>query len=156
MIGGRALSLLAATMLFGGGAIAAAATEAFPGVSNPAQARVDYILKCQGCHRPDGSGDTKSNPPMNGLVARFLQVPGGREYLARVPGVATVNLEDQRLADLLNWSLYTFDPAHVPAGFKPYGASEIGQLRKAPLRTEAAATRRILLAKFEPAKAGKP
>lgn len=156
MIVRRVLPLLTAAMLLGGGAIAAATNEAIPGVSDPVQARVDYILKCQGCHRPDGSGDSKSNPPMNGLVARFLQVEGGREYLARVPGVATVNLDDRRVADLLNWSLYTFDPAHVPQGFKPYDASEIGRLRKAPLRTEAAATRRTLLAKFEPAKAGKP
>ncbi|OYX93921.1 MAG: hypothetical protein B7Y74_08440, partial [Novosphingobium sp. 35-62-5] len=31
---------------------------------DPKQARIDYMLKCQGCHRPDGGGDDRSNPPM--------------------------------------------------------------------------------------------
>ena len=148
MIARRALPVLAMAAMLGGGAIAAS-NESYPGVSNPAQARVDYILKCQGCHRPDGSGDAKSNPPMNGIVARFLHVPGGRDYLGRVPGVATVNLDDARLADLLNWTLYRFDRANVPPDFKPYAPAEIGRLRKAPLRTDAAAERRALIRKLE-------
>ena len=57
--------------------LAAKASErAMPGVTNPAQAHQDYILKCQGCHRPDGSGDDRSNPPMRGIVARFLTMCG--------------------------------------------------------------------------------
>lgn len=116
------------------------------GVVSPAQAHNDYILKCQGCHRPDGSGDAASNPPLTGKVARFLAVPGGRDYLGRVPGVATTDLNDKRLADLLNWTLYRFDRAHVPADFKPYDAAEIGRLRKAPLRADASKTRADLVA----------
>ena len=38
---------------------------------------------------------------MAGFVARFLQVPGGREYLARVPGVATAALSDADLAEAI-------------------------------------------------------
>lgn len=64
-----------------------------PGVVNTAQARVDYPLKWQGCHRIDGGGDDRSNPPMRDMVARFLTVSGGREFFARVPGVATVDLD---------------------------------------------------------------
>ena len=102
-------------------------------------------------NRPDGSGDSRSNPPMNGIVARFLRVPGGRDYLGRVPGVATAALDDARLANLLNWTLYRFDRANVPAGFKPYAPAEIGRLRRTPLRAEAAATRRALMEKLEQA-----
>ena len=118
------------------------------GVVSPAQAHNDYILKCQGCHRPDGSGDAASNPPLTGKVARFLAAPGGRAYLGRVPGVATTDLDDKRLADLLNWTLYRFDRAHVPANFKPYDAAEIGRLRKAPLRADASKTRADLVARL--------
>lgn len=118
------------------------------GVSNPQQARIDYMLKCQGCHRPDGSGDDHSNPPMKHIVARFLSVPGGREFLGRVPGVSTVDLDDVRLANLLNWTLYTFDPAHMPTDFRPYTAKEIGQLRRHPLRLERAPMRAQLVAGF--------
>ncbi|MCZ4344249.1 cytochrome C [Sphingomonadaceae bacterium G21617-S1] len=127
---------------------AVAGQGAVQGVSNPAQAHEDYILKCQGCHRPDGSGDDYSNPPMNGVVARFLAVPGGREFLAQVPGVSTVNLDDARLANLVNWTLYRFDAEHIPADFRPYTAEEIGRLRRHPLRLERAATRARLVAGF--------
>ena len=141
-----ALTLALAGLVLGVGATAGEAT--MRGVSDPRQAHEDYILKCQGCHRIDGSGDDRSNPPMNGVVARFLSVPGGREFLARVPGVSTVNLDDARLANLVNWTLYRFDPEHVPADFRPYTPAEIGQLRRHPLRLERAAERARLVAGF--------
>ncbi len=130
------------------GAAARAGEQAIPGVTNAYQARTDYQLKCQGCHRPDGSGDDHSNPPMHGIVAQFLTVPGGREFIGRVPGVATVDLPDDRLANLVNWTLFQFDRAHVPASFRPYTADEIGRLRQNPLRLERAATRARLVAGF--------
>ena len=123
-----------------------ASEQPIPGVSDARQARTDYQLKCQGCHRPDGSGDDHSNPPMRGVVAKFLSVPGGREFIGRVPGVATVDLPDDRLANLVNWTVFQFDRAHVPAGFRPYTAAELGRLRQNPLRLERAATRARLVA----------
>lgn len=125
-----------------------ASTPAMRGVNDPQQARVDYMLKCQGCHRPDGSGDDRSNPPIRNVVARFLGVPGGREFLGRVPGVSTVDLDDARLANLLNWTLYTYDPAHMPADFQPYSAMEVGELRRHPLRLERADMRARLVGGF--------
>lgn len=119
-----------------------------PEVASSPQAKIDYILKCQGCHRPDGDGTAVTTPPLKDTVARFLAVPGGREFLARVPGVATADLDDRRLADLLNWTLYRFDAAHVPPGFKQYTAAEIGELRKTPLRLERAAIRERLMAEI--------
>jgi hypothetical protein len=130
------------------GAAARADEAAIPGVTDARQARTDYQLKCQGCHRPDGSGDAHSNPPMRGIVARFLSVPGGREFIGRVPGVATVDLPDDRLANLVNWTIYRFDREHVPTSFRPYSADEIGRLRQNPLRLERAATRARLVAGF--------
>lgn len=130
------------------GAAGRASDQAIPGVADARQARTDYQLKCQGCHRPDGSGDDHSNPPMRGIVARFLTVQGGREFIGRVPGVATVDLPDDRLANLVNWTIYRFDREHVPAGFRPYTAAEIGRLRQNPLRLGHAAARARLVAGF--------
>jgi hypothetical protein len=144
----RPLVLVALLAAVAAGAGVRASETDKRGVSDPQQARIDYMLKCQGCHRPDGSGDERSNPPMRNIVARFLEVPGGREFLGRVPGVATVDLDDQRLANLLNWTLYTYDPAHMPANFRPYSAAEIGALRRHPLRLERAAKRAALVARF--------
>ena len=83
---------------------------------------------------------------MAGSVSRFLSISGGREYLGRVPGVAFAPLSDAHLAVLLNWSLETFDPKHIPADFRPYRAAEVGRLRAIPLVSDAAEHRRQLLA----------
>lgn len=87
-------------------------------------------------------------PSLAGMVARFTNVPGGREYLARVPGVATAPLSDADLAELLNWTLWRFDAAHLQPDFKPYSAQELAGLRARPLRTEAARERARLLARL--------
>src|SRR5262245_14933277 len=94
---------------------------------------LDYTLNCEGCHRADGTGTPGSVPALRGSVARVLAAPGGREYLSRVPGVAQAPLDDAALAAVLNWMLDRFDRAHVPAGFTPYTADEVGRLRKQPL-----------------------
>jgi hypothetical protein len=143
----RALLFALGGLTFVGAAVART-WEPVPGVIDPQQAHIDYMLKCQGCHRIDGSGDAVSNPPMNQKVARFLSVPGGRAFLGRVPGVATVDLDNARLADVLNWTLYRFDSGNLPKGFKPYTAAEIAILRSRPLRTERAAARAALVAQM--------
>lgn len=93
----------------------------------------NYMLHCQGCHRPDGSGLPGEVPDLRGQVARFLAAPGGREFLVQVPGAANAPLSNADLAALLDWLLRRFDPAHVPADLVPYGAEEVGALRARPL-----------------------
>lgn len=122
-----------------------AIAEAMPGVASPQRAWQHWALNCQGCHRPDGTGSEGTAPSLAGTVAKFLNVPGGREYLARVPGVATSGLSDENLAEVMNWMLFHFDAGHIPAGFSPYTAEEMGRLRVHPLRIEASQMRRDLL-----------
>jgi len=125
----------------------AAAGVAQAGSPGAQRAWQNWTLNCQGCHRPDGSGSAATTPSLKGSVARFLGVPGGREYLVRVPGVATSALSDEDLSEVLNWLVRRFDAADVPAGFKAYTAAEVGRLRQRPLRLRAASIRRDLLAK---------
>ena len=115
------------------------------GVADPQRAWQNYALNCQGCHRTDGTGDGDTAPALAGHVSVFTTLPGGREYLSRVPGAATAPISDAELAELLNWALWNFDPSHVATGFKPYTAAEVGALRARPFRTEAAAVREKLL-----------
>jgi hypothetical protein len=105
---------------------------------------LDYTLECEGCHRADGSGTPGSVPALRDSVARFLALPGGREYVARVPGVAQAPLDDAALAAVLNWMFDRFDRAHVPADFAPYTAEEVGRLRAQPLLDAEAARKRLL------------
>jgi hypothetical protein len=119
------------------------------GVDNPQRAWQHWTLNCQGCHRPDGTGSAGTTPSLAGTVGRFLSVPGGREYLGRVPGVATSALSNADLSELMNWMLWRFDKEHVPANFQPFTAAELGQLRSAPLRLEASQMRADLLKKAD-------
>lgn len=105
---------------------------AFAGVAQttaPRSPRVNYMLNCQGCHLPDGRGIPGTVPVMKGFLANFLTVPGGREYLAQVPGVANSTLSDADLAALMNWLIPEMGPT-IPSDFKPYSAKEIGALRR--------------------------
>lgn len=119
------------------------------GVQNSQRAWQNWTLNCQGCHRPDGSGSSATTPSVAHTVSRFLGVDRGREYLARVPGVATSPLDDANLAELLNWMLWRFDPEHLPVNFRAFSATEVGELRKRPLRLEASQMRTELLAKAD-------
>ena len=95
----------------------------------------NYLLHCSGCHLPDGGGVPGTTPSLREL-APILAAPGGREYLARVPGVVQAPLSDVELARLLNWALAQFGGGE-PA--PPYTGREIAPLRRNPLRDPVAA-----------------
>jgi mono/diheme cytochrome c family protein len=112
---------------------------------------LDYALNCQGCHRADGAGTPGSVPALAGSVGRFLRVPGGREFLVQVPGVATSALDDAALAAVLDWVLGRFGADGVPPGTSPYTADEVGRLRRSPL-TDVQRARQALIEAIERAK----
>ena len=105
----------------------------------------DFILNCQGCHRSDGTGTPGSVPPLANHISRFLSTPGGREFIVRVPGVASAPLSDESIARLMNWLLPRFDPGHLPADFTPYTTGEVHELRARPLSGDLAGLRARLL-----------
>lgn len=108
----------------------------------------NWALNCQGCHLADGQG-TQETGKLSGTVAKFLSVSGGREYLVRVPGVATSALPDDELAELINWVLVRFDKQDIPRSFRPFTPTEVGRLRTQPLRLEVGQTREGLLKKVD-------
>jgi mono/diheme cytochrome c family protein len=103
------------------------------------QARLDYMLNCQGCHLADGSGYPARVPDLRRSLMPLLGVEGGREFLLRVPGAATAPLDDARLAAVMNWILGEFAPGTV----SPFSAEEVGRLRAEPL-TDVQSLRRVL------------
>jgi mono/diheme cytochrome c family protein len=150
---GRWVALVATGALAGAAPVASAhsyaaalpgRTATIPGVADPARAWRDWALNCQGCHRADGDGSPRTAPRLAGAVAKYLGVAGGREYLGRIPGIASSPLHDARLAEVVNWMLWRFDGHDLPAHFRPFTAAEIGRLRVRPLRLRAAVVRREL------------
>jgi len=109
-----------------------------------ADPRIDYMLHCQGCHGPDGSGAPGAAPSFRGHVGKFLSVPGGREYLIRVPGTSRSELSDASTAALLNWILHQFSARELPADLEPYTEEEVTRQRR-PALADPGAVRRTLI-----------
>ncbi|MHC8285971.1 cytochrome C [Pseudomonas sp. XS1P51] len=94
---------------------------------------VNYQLQCAGCHLGNGMGSPANDTPrMAGFVGNFLKVPGGREFLVRVPGMSQSALNNAQLAELLNWLMREDGMAgnSMPANYQPYSAEEVSALRQ--------------------------
>ena len=129
-------------------ALAAALAGGPSAAASAESARILYMLHCQGCHLPDGSGKPGEVPSLAGALGRFLSVPGGRAYLVQVPGSAHSPLSDAELASVLNWMVATFGPAEEALALVPYDAPEVARHRATPL-VDVAATRAELLRRIE-------
>ena len=113
----RAIAVLIATLSIASVALAG---------GSPAEL---YTLNCWGCHKPRAEGIPGAVPRLANSMGDFLHVPGGREYLVEVPGVAASALSDAEIAEVLNWLLATFNKAETPPDFKPYTAAEVARYR---------------------------
>ncbi len=113
---------------------------------NERRAIQNFTLNCQGCHQRSGEGSKGGAPSMVGTVANFLNAPGGREFLLRVPGVASTALKSEAVAELMNWLIYEFDAEHVPADFVPFTGDEVHRMRQNPYVQEAGDIRAELMA----------
>lgn len=130
-----AASLLASTL----------AAAAQPGMVSPQR---NYLQYCSGCHLPDGAGmPNKDIPPMKDKVGRFLEVPGGRNFIVQVPGVMNTPLNDAEVAALMNWILRGMAKSSTPPNTPPYTAEEVARLR-ATRPSDVPAVRRELVEKL--------
>lgn len=107
----------------------------------------NYMLHCQGCHLAGGTETPGKIPALIG-AGRFLFVEGGREFLVQVPGVSLSTIDDEELAELVNWVLRRFSPDELPVDFEPYTKNEVARLRQRPL-VEVERTRAKLTATLE-------
>lgn len=94
-----------------------------------ADTRTDYLLHCGGCHLQDGTGAPDEVPSLRDTLGWIVNVPQGREYLARVPGASQSLLDDAKLAAVINWVLTEFNSATLADDFRPLTAAEVGDAR---------------------------
>ena len=111
------------------------------------RAEVNYMLHCQGCHQPDGSGTGDRIPQLRDFVGLYLHSESGRAFVINVTGVAMSALGDEALAEMINWMLLKFSADELPQPFTPYTREEVAQLRKAP-DFDPAGTRQSILAEL--------
>ena len=96
------------------------------------RALFNYQMFCQGCHAVDGSGH-KSVPQLRNTMYQFMASQSGREYLVRVPGSANSTLDDEQLAELLNWMLNKFTEVDTSAQWQSFTTAEVAEYRQNPL-----------------------
>jgi mono/diheme cytochrome c family protein len=127
-----------------------------------------YVEQCVACHEEDGRGVPGIYPPLADRIGRFVELPEGRAYLARVVihglfGPIRVedrpynglmppqpDLSDAEIAAILNYVLTKLGPEQLPAGFEPLSAAEVAGYRE-PKATFSAMRkeREALLAQLE-------
>jgi hypothetical protein len=95
-----------------------------------ADPRTDYLLYCRGCHLINGSGVPPEVPTLVDDIGKIVAVPGGREYIIRVPGVSQTAMNNDELAAVLNWVLAEFNADTTPENFEPYTSEEVGEARQ--------------------------
>lgn len=108
----------------------------------------NYVLRCQGCHGPEGRGVGGRVPPLAETVGRLVQLPAGRDYLMRVPGASNSALSDAALAGVLNWLVQQYAAAGVAKDMVPYTAEDIASGRRRPLQPSVRAVRNDVIAEL--------
>jgi hypothetical protein len=71
-------------------------------------------------------------PEVPGLwndLGKMAQVPGGRDYLVRVPGSAQSPVSDEQLQMIVNWILQAFNADTLPNEFRPLSLDEVKAAR---------------------------
>ena len=111
-----------------------------------AQAHSLYVLHCSGCHGLDGRGHPQADVPDLHHLPAFLAVEGGREFLIRVPGVMGSGLNDEEVAQVMNWILRTYLPPEQLRRTPPYQAHEVTTARTQPMPDVLAVRQRLLTA----------
>lgn len=116
-----------------------------PTVSPVTSVRSVYVLHCAGCHGMDGQGTYSARVPDLRRMGHFMGLPGGRDFLIRVPGVMGSGLDDAQVAAVMNWLLDGMARDSRPAGQTPYDTDEVRRARLTPLG-DVMAERRHLVA----------
>jgi N-acetylated-alpha-linked acidic dipeptidase len=110
------------------------------------QPLVNFQLQCMGCHLADGSGESGRVPSIRRSLVLFSQLPEGRQYVIRVPGVAQSPLSDEETAALLNWMARNLSDVALPPDFVDYSAAEIRRWRSQPLAEVSVVRARLMSA----------
>jgi hypothetical protein len=119
-------------------AIAGVFGLAAKGVSHAAEPRLtsaqsDYLEQCGGCHGLQGDSAPSPIPVLRDRVGYFMCTEAGREYLGRLPNIAYAKIDDDSLAEMLNFVVFGLGEGTAPAGARPFTAVEVARLRAQPM-----------------------
>jgi len=124
-----------------------------------------FISNCAVCHQPDGKGAPSVYPPLAGSVGKYVALKEGRAYVIDVVSFGMggkidsagdsfegdmppwPQLNDQDVADVLNYVLTSLNAKLLPTDFKPISPEEVKAERAKTLTAAAVHTERDALTK---------
>lgn len=109
--------------------------------------RVNYILRCTGCHGMEGAGSEQAGiPDFRGYVGTFARSGDGRLYLMHVPGVTNASLGDGEIAAVMNFVIESFAAESRDPAAPAFTAAEVTALRARPVADVVALRRSVAAA----------
>ncbi len=103
----------------------------------------------------DSASPEQSGPPgPNNCTAAKVRRLARRVTQVYDDALAPFGLTNDQLAELLNWTLATFDKDHLPTDFAPFTETEVAAGRAQPLVGEAPVMRAALRQKFTAGEVG--
>jgi hypothetical protein len=79
---------------------------------------------------PNGEGVPPEVPSLRDELGKLVGIPGGRDYIVRVPGASQAPISDEELADVLNFVLTKFNGKTLASDFKPLTGPEVTASRR--------------------------
>jgi hypothetical protein len=126
------LAVAALVIVLPRGSVHAAAATIDPHsvMTDPDQARADYVEHCSGCHGQHGDTVPAHLPELEGRVGWFMCTPEARAYLLRLPNVAHSRITDNaELADMMNYVVFVLGEGTAPVGTRPFTGEEVARER---------------------------
>lgn len=147
--GSLMLALSAGSCVYSQAADDVAQVKPAPAPQGELSPQANYVLRCLGCHRPDGAGSPVGGiPDFNNYVASFAETERGREYLMHVPGVVGASLSDNEIAEVMNYIMQRWGGTSLRANFQPFSAEEVARLRQTDVG-DVVKYRRIVVAELQ-------
>ena len=112
---------------------AALAASAAMATAAPPPGRTRYLEHCAGCHGFEGRSVARLVPDLKDRAGWFLCEAAGRDYVVRLPNVASSGLKDTEAAAVLNYVAFALGGGSAPAGARPFTPAELARRRGAPL-----------------------
>ena len=96
-------------------------------------AQSDYLAQCGGCHGIQGNTAPAPVPILKARVGYFMCTEAGRRFLIRLPNVSYARVDDESLADMMNFVVFGLGASTAPANARGFTAEEVGELRRHPM-----------------------
>ena len=126
--------------------VAPAANQMLRAAEKLTPAQSDYLEQCGGCHGIQGNTAPAPVPVLRARVGYFMCTEAGRRYLIRLPNVSYARVDDESLADMMNFVVFGLGAPTAPANARSFTAEEVRELRIHPmLGSEVEVTRKLVV-----------